>query len=41
MKMILKECEDIDGCKGGGFVCDISSLMKNFEDQYWSLSWKV
>ena len=33
MKMILKECEDKDGCKGGGSVCDILSTRKNFEDQ--------
>ena len=33
MKMILKECEDKYGCKGGGFVCEISSPMKNFKDQ--------
>ena len=41
MKIILKEDVDKDGCKGGGFVCEISSPMKNFEDQYWNLSWKV
>jgi hypothetical protein len=29
MKMILKECEDKDGCKGG-YVREISSLMKMF-----------
>ena len=40
MKMIFKECEDEDGCKGGGFVCEISRLMKNFKDQQWGLSWK-
>ena len=34
MKMILKECEDKDGCKGEGYVRDISSLMNIFEDQY-------
>ena len=34
MKMIFKECEDKDGCKGGGYVYEISRLMKNFEDQY-------
>ena len=33
MKMILKECEDGDGCKGGGSICEISRLMKNFKDQ--------
>lgn len=22
-KIILMECEDKDGCKGGGFVCEI------------------
>ena len=32
-KMILKECEDKDGCKGGGYDHDISSPMKNFKDQ--------
>jgi hypothetical protein len=34
MKMILKESEDGDGCKGGGYVREISNLMNNFEDQY-------
>ena len=33
MKMILKEFEDKDGCKGAGFVREISSPMKNFKDQ--------
>ena len=33
MKMILNEFVDKDGCKGGGFVREISSLMKNFKDQ--------
>ena len=33
MKMILKECEDKDGCKGGGSACEISSLRKNSKDQ--------
>ena len=33
MKMILNECEDKDGCKGGGYVREISSPMKNFKDQ--------
>ena len=32
MKMILKEYEDKDGCKGGGSVHEISSPMKNFKD---------
>jgi hypothetical protein len=34
MKMILKECEDEGGCKGGDYVCEISSLMNNFEDRW-------
>ena len=33
MKIILKEGVDKGGCKGGGYVHDISSLMKNFKDQ--------
>jgi hypothetical protein len=33
MKMILKECEDEGGCKGGGFVHGISRLMENYKDQ--------
>ena len=33
MKMILKEYEDEGGCKGRGYVCDISRLTKNFKDQ--------
>ena len=33
MKMILKECEDEGGCKGGGSIRDILRLMKNFKDQ--------
>jgi hypothetical protein len=33
MKMILKECEDEDGDKGGGFSREISRLMKNFKDR--------
>ena len=32
-KMILKECEDEGGCKGGGFVREISRPMKNFKDR--------
>ena len=40
MKMILKERVCKDGCKGIGFVHEISRLMNNFKDQYWSLSWK-
>ena len=31
MKMILKECEDKDGCKGIGSVHEISSPMKNLK----------
>ena len=34
MKMILKEFVHKDGCRGGGSVYEISSPMKNFEDQY-------
>ena len=34
MKMILKEYEDKDGCKGEGFVQEISRLMKIFKDQW-------
>ena len=41
MKMILKECEDEDEDKGGGSVREISRLMKNFKDRWWSLSWKA
>ena len=33
MKIILKEYEDEDGYKGGGFVQEISRLMKNFKDR--------
>ena len=33
MKIILKECKDKDGFKGGGFVHEISSSMKKFKDQ--------
>ena len=33
MNIILKKCEDKDGYKGGGFVQEISRLMKNFKDQ--------
>ena len=33
MKMILKKCEDNDGCKGRGSIREISSPMKNFKDQ--------
>ena len=40
MNVILKEDVDKYGCKGGGFVHDISRLIKNFKDQQWSLSWK-
>ena len=40
MKIILNECEDEGGCKGGGFVREISRLINNFKDQQWSLSWK-
>ena len=41
MKMVLKECEDEGGCKGEGFVREISRLRKNFKDRWWSLSWKA
>ena len=37
MKMILKECDNEDG----GFVREISRLMKNFKDRWWNLSWKA
>ena len=40
MKMILKECEDKDGCKGEGSIHEISRPMKNFKYQQWNLSWK-
>ena len=33
VKMSLKECERKDGCKGEGYVRQISSPMKNFKDQ--------
>ena len=33
MNMIVKECKDEGGCKGGGSVCEISRLMKNFKDR--------
>ena len=33
MKIILKEGVEKGGCKGGGFVQEISSTMKNFKDQ--------
>ena len=33
MKIILKECEDKDECKGRGSFNDISIPMKNFKDQ--------
>ena len=32
MKMILKECEDEDECKGGDPIREISRPMKNFKD---------
>jgi hypothetical protein len=32
MKMILKECEDKDGYKGGGSIQEISRLVNNFKD---------
>ena len=38
MNMILKEYDDKDWCKGGGFVQKISRLMKIFKDRWWSLS---
>ena len=31
MKMILKECVDEGGCKGGGSVHEISRLVENFQ----------
>jgi hypothetical protein len=34
MKMILKEYEDKDGCKGGGSVEEISRLMKILKDRW-------
>ena len=40
MKMILKECENKDGCKGRGSICEISSPMNKFKGQQLSLSWK-
>ena len=33
MKMILKESKDEGGLKGGGYVPDISRMMKDFKDQ--------
>ena len=33
MKIILKEGVEKYGCKGRGFVHDISRLMKKFKDQ--------
>ena len=33
MKMILNECEEKDGYKGGGPFQEISRLMKNFKDR--------
>ena len=33
MKIIFKEGVDKGGCKGESYVCEISSLMKNFKDQ--------
>ena len=41
MKMIFKECEDEGGCKGGGYVYEISRLVKNFKARWWSLAWKA
>ena len=35
IKMILKEYEDKDGCKGGGSIQAISRLMKIFKDRWW------
>jgi len=32
MKKMLKECEDEDGYKGGGYVQEISRLMNIFKD---------
>ena len=34
MKEIWKEYEDKDGSKGGGFVQEISRLMKIFKDRW-------
>ena len=33
MNMILKKCEDEGGCKGGGYVHEISRLMEDCKDQ--------
>jgi hypothetical protein len=33
MKMIFKECEDEDGCKGRRSTREISRLMENCKDQ--------
>ena len=33
MNIILKEGVDKDGCKGEGFVREISRPMENFKDQ--------
>ena len=41
INMIFKKFEDKYGCKGGGYFGVISIPMKNFNDQSWSLSWKV
>ena len=34
MKITLKEYEDKDGYKGGGFVQEISRLMNIFKDRW-------
>ena len=41
MNIILKEGVEKDGCKGRGYVHNISIPMNTLKDQQWSLSWKV